>query len=83
MLHFPGIVPRLSKVTAATDMPDGVDKPTVEERDEAALELDRDGNAVRAVTIEETGRGSVYRGVLVMDDANRDACSIWGRCMEE
>ena len=64
-------------------MPDSVNKPAVEERDEAALELDRDGDAVRTIAIEEAGRGSVYRCVFVMDDTHRDTGAIRGRRMEE
>ncbi len=74
--HAAGVVPRLSELSAAADVRDGVDYATVQQAEPVRTEIDRHGDSVAAVAIEKKRGRAVARRIMAVDDGKRHAGAV-------
>src|SRR5258708_26143494 len=66
--HAPGIVPGLAEFAASADVRDSEDDAAVEEAETIRIEIDRHGNTIAAVPVEQQRSAAVTRRVFSIDD---------------
>ena len=81
-MHATGIVPGFAEFTATANVCDGEDYAAVEQAEAIRIEIDRHGDAVAAVTVEEERSGAVAWRRFFEDDGDGDARAVAGYGVE-
>src|SRR4029079_449888 len=79
LLALAVFVPAIALVLAAAHMGDGVDEAAIDEAERGGREAGGDGHAVRAVAVEERGRGAVEWRVLAIEQRHWDGLAVFCR----
>src|SRR6266567_303628 len=76
LLHAPGVVPRLAKLSAAAKVRHGIAHAAVQQAKPVRTEINRHGDSVAAITVEKKRRRAIARRIAAVDDGKRYAGTV-------